>query len=259
MSSDSGWVGPGSILTEEGKRRAKLEADMLRDRNPLLLQAETEWPTWVTRAKTTGPPPTLFAAGDLPAFTASGIDPATLLQLPWFVRHAAAAADLVEAHRVFETYTTWDEEAADEWMREAGHSDWNQANLDYKHRFQRWLRDAPLGDPQPVARLMERKPPASADDVVVELVAARAGAADLTEAEINAELRAALAYVDQHGPLALAEMASTLETLAPGSAAKKQTARAGLSAMRRSPDTAVKELVEGYDRGAALANEIGGL
>jgi hypothetical protein len=39
-----------------------------------------------------GPPPTLFSAGDVPAETMSGMDPARLLAAPWTARHAIAAA-----------------------------------------------------------------------------------------------------------------------------------------------------------------------
>jgi len=38
-----------------------------------------------------GDAPTMFESGDLPPFTASGIDPQVLASLPWKVRHAAAA------------------------------------------------------------------------------------------------------------------------------------------------------------------------
>lgn len=36
-------------------------------------------------------PPTLFPSGDLPPFTASGLDPSVLADLPWLGRHAVAA------------------------------------------------------------------------------------------------------------------------------------------------------------------------
>lgn len=52
-----------------------------------------------------GPPPKMFAQGtaDLPAFTASGIEPSALLQLPYTARHAAAAMpDLASVHNLFE-------------------------------------------------------------------------------------------------------------------------------------------------------------
>jgi hypothetical protein len=38
----------------------------------------------------TGEPPTMFAAGDLPIITASGVDPALLAHVPWTHRNSAA-------------------------------------------------------------------------------------------------------------------------------------------------------------------------
>jgi hypothetical protein len=35
-------------------------------------------------------PPTMFATGDLPIMTASGVDPAMLRWAPWTIRHSAA-------------------------------------------------------------------------------------------------------------------------------------------------------------------------
>jgi hypothetical protein len=52
-----------------------------------------------------GPPPKMFSQGtaDLPAFTASGIDPQLLLKLPYTARHAAAAEPGLSAvHALFE-------------------------------------------------------------------------------------------------------------------------------------------------------------
>jgi hypothetical protein len=39
-----------------------------------------------------GPAPTMFALGDLPVITGSGLDPQVLLFVPWFLRHSAAIA-----------------------------------------------------------------------------------------------------------------------------------------------------------------------
>lgn len=55
-----------------------------------------------------GPAPKMFAGGtqDLPAFTASGIDPRLLLKLPYGIRHATAAEpDMATVHGIFEQYT----------------------------------------------------------------------------------------------------------------------------------------------------------
>lgn len=67
-------------------------ADEIRDRDPYRFEQ-------VAAVKD---PPKLFAGGtsDLPAFTASGIDPQLLLKLPVGIRHAAAAnPDMVQVHR----------------------------------------------------------------------------------------------------------------------------------------------------------------
>src|SRR3954451_16959872 len=56
-------------------------------------------------ARLAGPPPKLFNGGpdDLPPVTASGMDPAKLLELPYTMRHAAAAEpDPSKVHDSFE-------------------------------------------------------------------------------------------------------------------------------------------------------------
>jgi hypothetical protein len=59
--------------------------------NPLLDDAKQAVPSAVDLATVSnGDPPTCFESGDLPPFTASGVDPANLGLLPWRVRHAAA-------------------------------------------------------------------------------------------------------------------------------------------------------------------------
>jgi hypothetical protein len=52
----------------------------------------------------TTPRPTLFADGDLPAVTASGIDPTLLQRVPWQARPALARASRAEAAAMFELY-----------------------------------------------------------------------------------------------------------------------------------------------------------
>lgn len=52
-----------------------------------------------------GHPPRSFGGGfdDLPPFTASGLDPATLLRIPWGARHYAAAVESrAEIFRLFD-------------------------------------------------------------------------------------------------------------------------------------------------------------
>lgn len=59
--------------------------------NVLLDDATQAIPAEVAFARTKcGEPPTMFESGDLPPFTASGVDPSMLMLLPWRTRHAGA-------------------------------------------------------------------------------------------------------------------------------------------------------------------------
>ncbi len=60
-------------------------------RNPLLDDLRQVDPVWLASAQRRSPAPTLFLSGDLPPFTASGIDPSVLLQAPYLARHALAS------------------------------------------------------------------------------------------------------------------------------------------------------------------------
>jgi hypothetical protein len=74
-------------------------------RNPHVDERRVSSPALVALARREGPAPTLFETGDLPPFTASGLDPQLLLQLPWQLRHAAATAtDRGVVLRMFEHY-----------------------------------------------------------------------------------------------------------------------------------------------------------
>jgi hypothetical protein len=59
--------------------------------NPSLAALQVENPAVYKLAIAGGPAPTMFVGGDLPAFTASGLDPAILNSFPWQMRHGAAA------------------------------------------------------------------------------------------------------------------------------------------------------------------------
>lgn len=62
--------------------------------NPLLEDVAQTIPWCYEQAVQAGDlPPTVFNSGDLPPFTASGLDPKLLLELPWQVRHYAAASE----------------------------------------------------------------------------------------------------------------------------------------------------------------------
>ncbi len=66
--------------------------------NPYVAQARAEHPWAYTDAVAANADlPTLFSSGDLPAFCSSGIDPSELLRVPWYARHAVAAAPTLAA------------------------------------------------------------------------------------------------------------------------------------------------------------------
>jgi hypothetical protein len=58
--------------------------------NPLLDDLRQSQPANFAAASAEAPAPTLFESGDLPPFTASGVDPQQLVRLPYTLRHAAA-------------------------------------------------------------------------------------------------------------------------------------------------------------------------
>lgn len=60
-------------------------------RNPLVDRLRRDRPDLYRLAAAAGPAPTMFVSGDLPPFTASGIDPALLLKVPARARHILAA------------------------------------------------------------------------------------------------------------------------------------------------------------------------
>lgn len=74
-------------------------AGEIGERNPLVRAAYLTREALALQAAGRGPEPTLFAAGDLPDFTASGVDPKVLLRAPWNARQSLAAEP--EAARVF--------------------------------------------------------------------------------------------------------------------------------------------------------------
>lgn len=109
-------------------------------RNPLLEDLRQTVPHAYTAAmaESGGKPPTLFAAGDLPLFTASGYNPEVLLDLPWQARHAAAAEpDRAKFAAMFEEYAG--ESGALAAVLEHGE---DTQNLEYRRRVAAWARDA---------------------------------------------------------------------------------------------------------------------
>jgi len=103
-------------------------------RNPLVEDMRQAVPgPYAEALRARGVPPTLFAAGDTPPFTASGIDPTALLQVPWTARHAIAAeANGAKAYATFQRALT-DVDFA------AALSGWDGPNAAYRRRLEEWL------------------------------------------------------------------------------------------------------------------------
>lgn len=73
--------------------------------NPLIDVVKAQHPELITAQSKLSPMPTMFVTGDLPPFTASGIDPEILNQFPWSQRHAMATdPDRAHVLRMLEEY-----------------------------------------------------------------------------------------------------------------------------------------------------------
>jgi hypothetical protein len=82
----------------------------------------------------TGAAPSLFVAGDTPSFTASGIPPQAVLDVPWQARHAMAAAPTpAKAYEIANQCSGPDAATTAEmyYGNDAG-------NQDYAYRVQQW-------------------------------------------------------------------------------------------------------------------------
>lgn len=82
-------------------------------------------------------PPTLFAGGDLPAFTASGMDPAELTKVPWYARHAVAEATTLADAEALATFYSGDGGVA-----MAAETRRHPGNRDYEMRVWEWVGSA---------------------------------------------------------------------------------------------------------------------
>lgn len=110
-------------------------------RNPAVDDVAEQSPAAYRAALTERPPPGLFPAGDLPAYTASGNAPRALLNLPWKLRHAAARADATEWARLFTEYASGipDADVLAEWDPAAD----DPANREYLERVRAWAVGSP--------------------------------------------------------------------------------------------------------------------
>lgn len=110
--------------------------------NPLLDVARSRKPGRAVNASAKTPPPTLFPSGDLPAFTASGVDPKALMAAPWQARHAIAAAPTTaEAYRLLDDYSGPEGAVAAE--LEQGH---HPGTHFYTEQMRLWLANAATED-----------------------------------------------------------------------------------------------------------------
>lgn len=119
-----------------GRVAAATQSDLtgLYARNPLIAQVQTERRVYASAVEASGgATPTLFHSGDVPAFTASGLDPNLLLQIPWMARHAAAAeTDRARVLELFEELSGPDGAVlASEFESHAG-------NKEYANRVMAW-------------------------------------------------------------------------------------------------------------------------
>jgi hypothetical protein len=113
--------------------------------NPLVTDLSIRNQTLFELASARATAPTLFASGDLPPFTASGVDPQVLTRLPFTMRHAAAAER--DAGKVLALV----EECAGDPSR-MGRGVMNHPGMDeYRERMNHWISglkipDVPLGE-----------------------------------------------------------------------------------------------------------------
>ncbi len=105
--------------------------------NPVAAEVRKRNRVLASRAALTGAPePTLFATADLPAFTASGIDPQALLQVPWQARPAVASARTqAEAYQLVQKYGGPDGEDMAAW-------DFKDVEESFRAQYDAWVAAA---------------------------------------------------------------------------------------------------------------------
>lgn len=114
----------------DSQRRVVIDAFGL---NPLVEDAAQAVPEVYNVATKVSAPPTLFAAGDRPPHTASGLPPTILDSLPWDVRHyAAASPDRAEVLAMVEDF-------ADPDFSDPFKSYEHQGRANYENRVKTWL------------------------------------------------------------------------------------------------------------------------
>ena len=110
-------------------------------RNPLVDQVRAQASAAGAVPPSASSAPTLFASGDLPSFTASGIPPQALLDAPWQARHAMAAAPTTaDAYAILNVSTDGPEVSGT--PDNAYEYELHPGNVDYQARVQKWQADA---------------------------------------------------------------------------------------------------------------------
>lgn len=121
--------------------RKVVEVDLFAP-NALLLEAEQAVPEVYELAMAEAAPPTLFNTGDLPPFTASGLDPQVLNGLPWTARHYAASSESkAEVLQMVEDYAEFGDGAS----ILANHE--HNGRTAYENRMKTWLIGPPADEP----------------------------------------------------------------------------------------------------------------
>ncbi|PRY24051.1 hypothetical protein [Pseudosporangium ferrugineum] len=124
--------------------------------NPLVAEAQATGVYASAAEASGGMTPTLFQSGDVPAFTASGIDPSLLRNVPWAARHALATEpDRTRALQLFEDLSGPDGEVlAAQYEDHSGNKEyrdrvlaWQQAGWDLHNRRQQ-ERQAEIAEAQ---------------------------------------------------------------------------------------------------------------
>jgi hypothetical protein len=106
--------------------------------NPLVDDIRRERPALYAVAAAEASPPTLFSGGDLPVYTASGVESAVLARIPWVARHAVASAPTsAAAYAIIEDVSGEDGDlAAHRYANSPG-------NREYENRVRAWAIGPP--------------------------------------------------------------------------------------------------------------------
>lgn len=148
--------------------------------NPVLDEiAASQAKVYATALQHNPQPPTLFESGDLPPFTASGIDPSALAEVPWQARHhIAAEPNRAEVLAMIEEVSGEDGPAMAQML--FGN---NQVNKQYQARVMAWATNGAIAadrQREVAARVRNQRAAASAGAPVAKSVD------EMTDDEIEA-------------------------------------------------------------------------